>query len=113
MIKATELRIGNYLHEEKFVNGNSFKVVTEITQRDVVCMDRQVTSISPIINGFIKEKGVPLTKEWLLKFGFSELRPGNWFHSNPNFGWLGKKISYVHELQNLYFTLTQTEISTK
>lgn len=71
--------------------------------------------------------GIPLTKKWLLKFGFKNQNNG-WDIENHDFGLFdmshGKltdiryndtrccpKIKYVHELQNLYFVMTGEEIN--
>jgi hypothetical protein len=76
-------------------------------------------------------KPIPLTEEWLLKFGFSldegitiRVSEFNWFSlSNLNIGYfysvnggeylIGKPIKYVHQLQNLYFALTGNELTLK
>ena len=111
MIKATQLRIGNlYDHSGR------------------------VKKVTPIVIEALFEserfwcKAIPLTEEWLLKLGFSEIggcnekdftngdynifinsigevnflffREGDWY----------QKISYVHQLQNLYFALTNKEL---
>jgi hypothetical protein len=68
---------------------------------------------------------IPLTKEWLLKFGF-EFRVvyGNNFWTlnnilifedkNGNFEYsVGLKIQSIHQLQNLYFALTNKELQTQ
>jgi hypothetical protein len=74
--------------------------------------------------------GIPITEEWLLKAGFekhlngdyyrlkAELCIGAWsdkfsiylpyYHLDTYTG--GISVKYVHTLQNLYFTLTGTEI---
>ena len=74
---------------------------------------------------------IPLTEEWLLKFGFEKLTDKkNGFNSNSytytkgisfivhlndkllsvNF-WQGNEKKYVHELQNLFFVLTGEELT--
>ena len=68
---------------------------------------------------------IPLTEEWLLKFGF-EFRVvyGNNFWTlnnilifedkNGNFEYsVGLKIQSIHQLQNLYFALTNKELQTQ
>jgi len=75
-------------------------------------------------------KPILLTDEWLLKFGFERLNnayqaPGKKSYLNPGFSlWnpvgeseftlndtvLCPKTEYVHQLQNLYFALTGTEL---
>jgi hypothetical protein len=67
--------------------------------------------------------GIPLDEEWLLKFGFE--RKNRWF-GKGDFSYEDNKIylgfgchcegpeetdiKYVHQLQNLYFTLTGEEL---
>ena len=78
-------------------------------------------------------KPIPLTEEWLLKFGFGNgvVKGGFSFDKNklsihlkstsyPNGrtyfnSWciLEYAIQYVHQLQNLYFALTNTELEIK
>ena len=67
---------------------------------------------------------IPLTEDWLLKFGFKGwdlgkytliLTNGNFFdfqhglESTP----IAKNIKHVHQLQNLYFALTGEELTIK
>ena len=76
---------------------------------------------------------IPLTKEWLLKFGFDYVRNTNEYHNRLinegayylkpvgdafNHWYLYHKkkmittnIMYVHQLQNLYFALTNKELN--
>ena len=82
-------------------------------------------------------EGIPLSEEWLLKFGFEERWHGhsdntyyrrhefsNWAHSITfsktgivmKHGFMNqwselKSLKYVHELQNLYFALTGDELT--
>lgn len=74
--------------------------------------------------------GIPLTEEWLLNFGF-ELKNNNSYFNEIKYGiWYNKqkiepyeigfycaisdvKLDYVHELQNLYFSLTKKELELK
>lgn len=67
---------------------------------------------------------IPLTEEWLVKFGFEQYNNTNhYYYSNESyivkinseFGYLfysidHKPIKYVHQLQNLYFSLTGEEL---
>ena len=62
---------------------------------------------------------IPLTLEWLLKFGFNGTDIDNYtiVLSNGNFFILdcpvpiATNIYYVHELQNLYFALTGKQLT--
>jgi hypothetical protein len=68
---------------------------------------------------------VPITEEWLLRFGFEfKVVYGNNFWTlnnilifedkNGNFEYsVGLKIQSIHQLQNLYFALTGKELQTQ
>lgn len=122
MIQANELRLGNYVYpfddlhlcseDEIFAN-----------YREVYIEDFQYAiDIYPI----------PITEEWLLKlggvdFGYQikikakrKLLVFNWsfkaVSSGQRFGWYCKQykhIKYIHQLQNLYFALTNKELVIK
>jgi len=116
---SKELRIGNYVYF-KGVEVDVFSIEKNPIDWERVngvrCEENYVSAIKPI----------PLTEEWLLKFGFD---------SN---GWKGEFIKYaegyiylfgeescifaqaykieikhVHQLQNLYFALTGEELTIK
>jgi hypothetical protein len=76
------------------------------------------------IETFSDFEPIPLTEEWLLKFGFEwknhGLHKDNWvirqfggdwtiFLSNEKYNF-DIKLCYVHQLQNLYFALTGEEL---
>ena len=115
MIQSNELRIGNLLQNEK--EDRFF----ECTLEDLQIIQEGSTC-----------KPIPLTEEWLIKFGFSQVYVTdpqevdseskywiNDFHifSIPNKGiffWKNDKrikIMHVHQLQNLYWCLTQKELT--
>lgn len=77
-------------------------------------------------------QGIPLTEEWLLKFGFEEMEFENCFSinyapfefkvellpkedfiifKNRNENTHHAQCKYVHQLQNLYFALTGEELT--
>jgi hypothetical protein len=68
-------------------------------------------------------KPIPLTEEWLLKLGFiKHVSQSIWYTLNKVDVWFfdGKyvndidvEIKYVHQLQNLYFALTNEELTMK
>lgn len=111
MIKANELRLGNICMMP------SCNKVTFITAMD----------ISDIQLGYKNRIPIPLTEDWLLKFGFTTdgitfdkigFRVGHfvadWFIWLPN-GSLssskfGVKINSVNQLQNLYCSVTGKEL---
>jgi len=116
-MKANELRIGNYIYEYN----KPFKV-THFT------IGSFARSSSKYNGGRRDLKPIPLTEEWLLKFGFESSQD---YYIKPNSGLmigvtldgqlyshfdsdypllLNHKIKYVHQLQNLYFAFTNTEL---
>jgi len=123
-ITARDLRIGNYvMYAEDQVE---FKVIGIDTEGLTVENESDKTWIET--NTF---EGIPLTEAWLKDFGFSvmgnnmnyfefELEPyskNEWFplykYTLP-IAWCKFNrltLSYVHELQNLYYALTQTELT--
>jgi hypothetical protein len=120
-MKAEELRIGNYLTSEinPLVNISALHILS-------------------IAEGNEEFKPIPLNEEWLIKAGFQKDEQG-WFnihfkiegfapnsfsvnvnskatsicsHTNAYEGVISyvKQIEYVHQLQNLYFSLTGEEL---
>lgn len=123
-MKATELRIGNYI--------NYGTQVTGITEKTIYVSPVGKYKITSYRNNQIKP--IPLTEQWLKDFGFEEkalrvfyidingLKLGIKLTSDndgilmiQNFGrfdlGLNKEIKYVHQLQNLYFALTGKELT--
>lgn len=111
-MKASELRIGNIVYNYS-IDGSGKKAGQP--------------HLFTINNGYTLHtlsehaEGIPLTKEWLLKFGFKKssfgmikngvnITPGLQLYFSSN-----KKatILRVHQLQNLYFALTNTELELK
>ena len=65
---------------------------------------------------------IPLTEEWLVKFGIIEANESHVkrIKIETDFGELMfyidnrlPQLKYVHQLQNLYFALTNTELTIK
>lgn len=124
-MKANELRIGNYL------SGRNTVQVTEILMDGLVRIEDSnskfyVTGDNPCL------EPIPLTEEWLLKFGFSyderfdsfvKEYHNKMFNSKDEF--IVRKdlvvcdmdyspeTKHVHQLQNLYFALTGEELTIK
>ena len=112
-MKANEVRIGNYIDYE--------------TEREIVTMQITYEYIRLIHNGDKKFKPIELTQEWLLKFGFNQISERVYiknYHYGYEFGITNifiikndncfmryKHIQYAHELQNLYFALTNEELT--
>lgn len=114
MIQAKDLRIGNWL----FWADN--KTEFEITIGILI----SVEFWNHIENKDIKP--IPLTEEWLIKFGFKKNKDcfkkfayevgmvGNhlWYLDNGS-SMLIDRLEYVHQLQNLYHALTGEELTPK
>jgi|TARA_R110000765_G_scaffold390180_1_gene482844 hypothetical protein len=126
-MKATELRIGNWVYNP--VQEIDFQVAIRTISDTVYDEEIQL----PLSQRY---QPVPLTKEWLVKFGFRnggedrdihiQLFPNNDSYRLWGFAWniqhwniLGwedinaPSIKYVHQLQNLYFALTNKELEIK
>lgn len=126
-MKASEVRIGNLCkyHVRDSIEGDSF-VINTIDYEDIrILFGNEDEDYIPI----------PLTEEWLLKFGFTKSKKNfslgvhqklfsgvmififdkllqKWIFS------IGKykditRVQYVHQLQNLYFALTGEELKLK
>jgi hypothetical protein len=123
MIKANELRIGNLIQSKS--NLCSLLEVRQLFGDSFQAKD---------IGSFMYEScdGIPITEEWLLKFGFECSDQQSWstgeevnykvykkgdlaYNSIQNAWWLRGTMNhypeYVHELQNLVFALTGSELT--
>jgi len=113
-MKAAELRIGNWVAP----TNDEAKYPYKITAQELVYFEADSQRFKPI----------PLTEEWLLKFGFENTSRFEWclrgikihFYDSGEFtlDYFGKEMlrkasgKYLHQLQNLYFALTRTELPT-
>lgn len=122
-IKINELRIGNYI----CVNNNGHPCrVTELTTMSCTVESIKENNKEPYVKTM---NSIPLTEEFLLKFGF-EKKEGSYnrfYYSIDGMDiridgdefeteigeCLYKTIDYVHQLQNLYFALTNEELTMK
>jgi len=119
-MEANELRVGNYVNVfgiPQLVDGSMIVKMVQIEIAEKICID-----VTPI----------ELTEELLLKCGFNLITDdggvvgkytywsndfielnnlGYWFVVSTDFN--HPKINYLHQLQNLYFALTQTELQIK
>jgi len=136
MIKANELRIGNYVLQSVYLNGrcNEVRTVTAI---------RSEGSLNVKVNYGNTMKSLPsewfepihLTERWLINLGFAPLSESDhgvrisvnsadelcWSRHDEDLRYQTKGsgftrnygIKYVHQLQNLYFALTGKELEVK
>lgn len=116
-MKASELRIGNWFKED----------ILEQTYAQITA-EQILDFYEDPLDDFYKP--IPLTEEWLLKFGFISMysnytiKAGDYYNSiKQDCGkWIYsydesdagcyelKEIKYVHQLQNLYFALNDKEL---
>ena len=125
-MEAKELRIGNYVDFEYGEDIRTFGFLNKI---------EEVQELLEIEKGTFKCQPIPLTEEWLLKFGFekaplvdkylkgyftydSKLKYFTYFTDIEDGGYENiiiqkEKLKYVHQLQNLYFALIGEELILK
>ena len=121
-MKSNELRLGNLFIDEKTK-----------TIINVIGLTEQHITFSGHFKNHWQAKPIEITEEWLLKFGFKttisnrdsgykqfglrECKFDFMFtlecNGNPDFFLenVGLDILYVHQLQNLYFSLTEKELT--
>lgn len=118
---ARELRIGNLAQDQY----NNILVCCELNKISIgfEVLDRSKFPLKP---GW-KSEPIPLTEEWLLKFGFEKKGKRfskDWFYLWDECGSIVfalaemhdevgtyLPIQHVHQLQNLYFALTGKELT--
>ena len=124
MINAKELRIGNlieYRISDRFDKRKEWWEVSEIDADDI----HWLSKVMPEDEDF---KAIPLTEEWLEKLGFKQNKFDKvfevencqieiYFFDNDIKctvcvdSVINKNIKHVHQLQNLYFALTGSELT--
>lgn len=121
-MKPEELRVGNWYKSVKF----GVPVRCHITDLYELCvMSDGATDDPPIKEMF---EPIPLDEEWLVKFGFIYSNGVSWSMDKEYNGlvvadddsddwyaveWYGASlttVTYVHQLQNLYYALTGEEL---
>jgi hypothetical protein len=113
-MKANELRIGNYYMS---TDGSW---ISQVTVNDLMAWSK----------GAIYGKEIPLTDEWLLKFGFQKIGANFrimskgfrefvlWFNHSSNCYEVKAnnyftEVKFIHNLQNIHFALTSEELIIK
>lgn len=117
-MKASELRQGSLIEKN-----NEFHCVASINADSTIrtySEDKKDTYGCFALRIF---KPIPLTHEWLLKFGFEENKmcyyTDELYLKKIDFQPIGEeetdiifyKLEYVHQLQTLYFALTNEELT--
>ena len=126
-MKANELRIGNYVNvptkEQCPFRIDAFEYCSEQFIKVAQEIEISGTQIHPLTWYGGDLEPIPLTEEWLLKFGFERLGSGRfdfktftyYLHDGSFYNKTSRlcTIKYVHQLQNLYFALTGEELTIK
>jgi len=136
-IQATELRIGNFIGMNLEEYPNNFFTALEIGETMKVyegLITLKGASIKRVETSFMYVddfEPIPLNEDWLKKFGFQFDGGDGYLSPNGTLHWwfslrngfmpaiyrhtietdLVKGVKYVHQLQNLYFALTTTELT--
>jgi len=115
-MKLTELRLNNLIYHEEDKVKYSYTVNAIFEDSVLVKEDSEEIKIGLL-------QPIPLTEEWLLRFGFAFEDMVYWFegfdilHLKEEFEFLNHdypiKIKHVHQLQNLFFSLTNEELTLK
>jgi hypothetical protein len=112
-MKANELRLGNLLQWKD--NKSQLECCLNFFKDSLFWQHISNKELEPI----------PLTEEWLLKFGFEKYDTYKYSKNHFYFRKIGdefqtevgeclyKTIDYVHQLQNLYFALNDEELTMK
>ena len=117
MIQPNELRIGNFLH---FREKERLLTVSNIGDYFKTQDENGISYGSDDLDDY---EPIPLTEEEIRRFGFKRINSlwygyGNFkinISLNGDWGnnWMGFRLKSVHQLQNLVFALTGTELSIK
>lgn len=133
-MKASELRIGNLVGLNLAEFKENFFRMIEIADHACVVTDRIRDNTTNVDREYFEceeLEAIPLTAEWLERFGFEKYedtegekltRHGKILlnkrfalrYSDTNDDWYYSTaivVQHVHQLQNLYFALTGTELT--
>lgn len=118
MIQANELRIGNWIADHEA--GGCFKIESIYkNMKGVYWVSYRNESITCSIDEL---EPIPLTEEWLVKFGYTKSKCDTYWWNDNNItlyynvfdklsNYYGYELKYVHQLQNHYFALTGEELT--
>jgi hypothetical protein len=129
MLKASELRIGNLVLCNTSIGFvDTIVPISNLSSDEIVCYYKPTKQFI-----FCKDalfEPIPLTEEWLLKFGFElDIEDDGYFKGKYKVSVSDEgciffiydnyypieicEFKYIHQLQNLYFALTNTELTIK
>ena len=128
MIEAKDLRIDNFIRLKE--NGNIFDVQVVGTRCESIDVYNNGIYTSYLKNIDYYLEPIPLTEEWLVKFGFELVTKSTKKYMIKNtynepcffkykaqgvfaFRYQNTTVYNVHQLQNLYFALTGEELTIK
>jgi len=132
-MKATELRINNY------VSRDGAECIVKGLTDGIISVDVFVSAPGNMATSGALIIPIPITEDWLIRFGFTKyklsckLRVDDWcfeysrafdgiysfilesngYYEAPGELDLSQVCQYVHQLQNLYFALTGKELTLK
>lgn len=139
-MNANELRIGNLVTDEWFESFKTIITVESVNDKGINLVIEDDGKWLEIAQHFIvpeytfdKLRGIPLTEEWLLKFGFEKDKNVEYFYNKElltislptelnkpkgrvyfnSWAIIEEMPKYVHQIQNLYFALTGTELTSQ
>lgn len=135
MIQPNELRIGNLVIWDRTNDIEAENEIVEIYNitRSSIRAYTDIEELPEILIYYEDIKPIPLTPEWLTRAGFEKNIYGYYVYdileighttteeyfelelkgTNDDVGYKLIAIKYVHQLQNLYFALTGTELEFK
>lgn len=126
-MQAHEIRVNNHL--EFYENGThstgKIKAINSI-HKTVLIQDSRINKLMHF--SFLKY--IPITKQSLIDLGFTKSKVSEWYHiedfqieivvdEENKFifcvvnGFVLRHLKYIHQLQNLYFDITQKELTFK
>lgn len=122
-MKASELKIGySYQRKDDYMSISKNTPVIVSSETNVVFTKEMLIDV--LLNNKHIFVGIPLTEEYISKFGFEISNKKTWLKTSGVYPgqidveltkdfcltFFGSKIKYVHQLQNLYFALTGEEL---
>jgi hypothetical protein len=126
-MKASELRIGNLVYYGRHIVPIKSIHIESVFKDSVNVYIEINENLQNYIVDIDEIKPIPLTEEWLLKFGFKKDLGNDLYLDSTStsfFIWENNRVElldnknnicishcdYVHQLQNLYFALTREEL---